>query len=169
MRPYLKNNESGFTLLEALIAVMLSSLIMLFLCTGIRQLSTINELIVMEAQTVPSSKLRIKGNRQVEWHIFLNQFERFLENTTFVRATARSLVVKENNTEVEYRQARTGTRNFCRSKHNGYDAMLTEIKQFHIEVEGQWLLLHFTFQNNQEYKGRIWVESWGKENNSKNN
>ena len=164
MRVYLKNNESGFTLLETLIVVMLSSIIMLFLSTSIHQLDKLNDFIVTEAQTIPSVKLKIKGNRQLEWHIFLNQLERYLENTTLVQSTTRSIVVKEKNTEVRYERARTGARNFCRRKNNGYDAMLSDIKRFYLEVEGQWLLLNFTFQNDQEYRGRIWVESWKKEN-----
>lgn len=175
MRVYLKNSEAGFTLLEALIAMMLSSAILLLLSTSIQQLSQINKLIIADAQFVSTEKSKIRGSRQVEWHLFLNQLEGYLENTELISSTSRSLVVLEktagsvNPLKIKYEQSKTGYRSFSRSKNNGHNAMLTDIKSFHLIVDGQWLLLSFTFQNDEEYQGRIWVESWEEKSHPEKN
>lgn len=167
------NDESGFTLLEALIALLLSSMIMLFLGTSILQLSKINELLITDAQTLATAKTRIKGNRQIEWHLFLNQLENYLENTQLISHTFDSLVVEENNlgnqgaTLVKYSCAKTGNLNFCRSKNNGYHEMLTDIKRFNLTIDQQQLTLYFVFKNGEEYKGRMWIDSWNEENPEK--
>lgn len=169
---FLKNDESGFTLLEALIAVMLSSIILLFLCSSIQHLNRVNELIIADAQTISSSKTKIKGSRQIEWHLFLNQLKRYLEDTELVNSTPRSIIVKEKNAgniQTKYGRSEVGYQSFYRSKNNGYNAMLTDIKTFHLEIEEQWLLLNFTFQNEENYKGRIWIESWKTESNQGKN
>lgn len=166
MRVYLRTDESGFTLLESLIALMLSSMIMLFLCTSIQQLNKLNELVIRDAQVVASAKSKVKGSRQIEWHLFLNQLEGYLEGTELVSFTSESLIVTEQKLDrgkVKYERAKTGNRGFYRSKNNGNDTMLTDIKRLYLEVDGQCLQLHFIFQNNEEYKGRIWVESWDTE------
>ncbi len=169
MRVSLKNNESGFTLFEALLAVMLSSVILLFLCTSIQQLKKINELIIADAQTNLSVKSKVKGSRQIEWHLFLKQLERYLEDTELVNSTPYTLVVKEKNAgnmETKYGRNESGYRSFYRSKNNGHNILLTDIKRFSLEVTGGWLQLHFIFRNNEEYSGRIWIESWKKESES---
>lgn len=166
MKASLKNNESGFTLFEALLAVMLSSVILLFLCTSIQQLKNINERIIGDAQTNLSAKSKVKGSRQIEWHLFLKQLERYLEDTKLVSSTSYSLIVKEEsdkNIETKYGRTESGYRSFYRSKNNGHNILLTDIKRFSLEVNGEWLHLHFTFQNNEEYSGKIWVGSWKKE------
>lgn len=175
MKVSLKNNESGFTLLEALIAMMLSSIIVLFLGSNLQQLNKINELVIADAQFVLTAKSKVKGSRQIEWHMFLNQLERYLENTELVSSTTQSIIVNEEKaghtdyTRTKYGRSETGYRSFYRSKNNGHNAMLTEVQSFRIEVDGQWLLLNFSFQNDEEYKGRIWIESWEQKNNPDEN
>lgn len=166
MKVFLKSDDAGFTLLEALIAVMLSSIILLLLCTSIQQLNKINLLVIADGQSTVSTKLKVKGSRQIEWHLFLNQLEKYLAETELVSSSAQTIIVKEKNDRkimTEYGQSRTGQRSFYRSKNNGHNIMLTDIKMFYLEVDGQWLLLSFTFQNKEEYTGRIWIESWLKE------
>lgn len=167
MRVYLKSKEAGFTLLETLISVMVSSVILLLLTASIQQLQKMNERVITDAQSILSSKAKVKGSRQIEWHMFLNQLEKYLEETEFVEFTADSITVKEpdvENTLVKYGRSKTGSRSFYRSKNNGHNILLTDIKRFYLAVDAQWLELRFIFQNNEEYKGRIWIESWGKEN-----
>lgn len=175
MKLFLNSSESGFTLLEALIALMLSSVILLFLSSGIMQLNSINELVIANAQSISSSKSKIKGSRQIEWHLFLNQLEGYLENTQLIDYTSDSITVMEENLEsnesinIKYGRSKTGYENFNRSKNNGYNAMLTDIKNFNIVVDEQWLILSILFKNDEEYKGRIWVESWKEEESLQKN
>lgn len=163
MKALLKSEESGFTLLEALIAITVSSVTLIFICTSIQQLHQINELIIADAQVLSSSKTTIKGSRQIEWHLFLTQLERCLEETELICSTASSITIKEKNAgkiATKYGRSRSGYHSFYRSKNNGHNIMLTKIKMFYMDVDEQWLLLDFTFQNGETYKGRIWVESW---------
>lgn len=174
MKVPLKSNESGFTLLEALIALMLSSVILLFLSAGLLQLTKFNELIVTGAQTMSIRETRVKGNRQIEWHLFLNQLEGYLEDSHLVSSTIDTLVVEEESggdqpNTVKYGRAKTGQRNFFRSNKSGYNALLTDVRSFHLKVDDQWLILNFLFQNGEEYKGRIWIESWKEEENQEVN
>lgn len=168
MKVCLRNEEAGFTILEALIALMLSSVILLFLGTSLQQLNKINQLVIADAQFVTSEKLKVRGSRQVEWHMFLNQLEGYLQDTEFVAADSQSFRVNEyfgseKPSRVKYGCSRSGSLRFYRSKDNGHNIMLTDIKRYQLTVDGQWLILYFTFYNNEKYCGRIWVESWAEE------
>lgn len=169
MKATLKNSEAGFTLFEALIAIMLSSMILLFLCTSLQQLNQVNELLISDSQYVESASIKIRGSRQMEWHLFLNQLEGYLENTEFIRFDGRLLLVNEEDAEdqtisrVKYGRAQTGHQSFYRSKDNGHNAMLMDIQSFQLRVEEEYLHLSFVFQNGEKYTGRIWVKSWKKE------
>lgn len=169
MKLFLNNSESGFTLLESLIALMLSSVILLFLSSGIMQLNNINELVIADAQAISTAKSKIKGSRQIEWHLFLNQLEGYLKNTQLMNYTSDTIIVMEEDFEstesnmIKYGRSKTGNQNFYRSNNNGYNAMLTDIKKVNLTVDNQWLILSFLFQNDEEYNGRIWVQSWKEE------
>src|SRR5699024_6624881 len=68
-------NESGFTLLEALIVLMMSSSIMLLLVGGLLQITKINQKIIDDSQFIEETVETVAGDRQIEWHLFLNQLE----------------------------------------------------------------------------------------------
>lgn len=170
MNTLLNSDEAGFTLLEALITLLLSSMIMLFLSTSILQVNKIHELIITHSQTLATSKTTVKGNRQIEWHLFLNQLEGYLENTQLISHTFDSFTVQEESqgnpqdNRIKYGRAKTGYQNFCRSKSNGYNEMLTDIEKINVDIDQQWLILSFVFRNGEQYTGRMWVESWGERN-----
>lgn len=166
MKATLNTNESGFTLLESLISLMLSSIILLLLTSTILQLSKMNELVIADAQNVSASQSKIYGSRQIEWHIFLTQLEAHLQDTKLVEYHSNRIIVIEKNKEngreqkIRYGQAQTGNKNFYRSNNNGYNEMLTNIQNFNVDISGDCLKLLFTFQNGEQYKGRIWIEGW---------
>lgn len=166
MKVNLNTNESGFTLLESLIALLVSSVILLFLHSTILQLRKMNELVIEDAQTVSSSASKVTGSRQIEWHLFLAQLEYYLEDTELLEYNSQELIVNEREKEenhlkrIVYGQALTGNQNFYRRNNNGYNEMLTDILSYQIKVLDDCLHLSFTFRNQEEYKGRIWVESW---------
>lgn len=159
-------SEAGFTLLESLIALMLSSVVLLLLTSILTHLNKVNELIIKDAQIVSSSESKVYGSRQIEWHIFLAQLESYLENTKLVEANTQEIIVKEKNIangkgqNIRYGQSRTGYQNFYRRSNDGYHEMLTAIKRFELKVEGNCLELLFEFQNGEHYKGRMWIDGW---------
>lgn len=170
MKRSLNRQESGFTILETLIALMLSSITLLFLSSLMLQLTKIHELVIADAQPLSISKDRIRGSRQIEWHIFLNQLERYLEDTNLIDHTFDSFTITEgldvgnSLSPIQYGRARSGSQNFYRSNNRGYNEMLTGIQEVYLEIDNQWLMLNVSFQNDESYEGRIWVESWKEEN-----
>lgn len=166
MTENLSTNEAGFTLLESLIALMLSSVILLLLTSIIIHLNKVNELIIKDAQTVSGSESKVYGSRQIEWHIFLAQLESYLENTKLIESNTQEIIVRERNIasgkeqNIRYGQSKTGYQNFYRRSNNGYHEMLTAIKRFELKVDRNCLELLFEFQNGEHYKGRIWIDDW---------
>lgn len=160
------NKEAGFTLLEALISLFITSMVLLIFSGGIQQMSTIDHALISEAQAYSHSSENIKGSRQIEWHIFLNQLEYFLQGTLLIKCENNQLMVNEWDAtsnqyeQVRYHQTASGNKNFRRSKNNGNNTMLTDIQTFHLEKEAETLILVFQFRNGEKYTGRILVESW---------
>lgn len=169
MKLNLIKNESAFSLLESLLALMLSSLILLLLNITVAQLSKIEDLLVLNNQSITSSSRKIRASRQIEWHIFLAQFESYLKDTKLLSWNKRKITVEELDkttgklVKVSYQRALSGNLNFYRNKNNGYNELLMGIKDYQLEVIENCLILSFIFQNGEEYEAKIWVESWLKE------
>lgn len=167
-------NESGFTLLEALIVLMMTSSIMLLLVGGLLQTTKINQKIIDDSQFMEETADTVTGDRQIEWHLFLNQLEFELQgsiNPVVSRAVLSVDVIDKdtNNTvKIEYRQPyATGSRRYIhRYKNNGNIRMLSGVEVPRFEKNGNWLILNFSFRNGEKYTGRIWIESWGEETNT---
>lgn len=162
------SNDDGFTLLEALISLMLTSVILLLLTAGITQADAMQEVLVNDSEEAFKESNKIRGDRQIEWHLFLIQLERYLEGTKEPYVKERYFTVKEwdeeRNRYVTVRYERRGTiENLTRSKLNGTNRMLTGIQELEFKQQGSWLLLDFQFKNGETYTGRIWVESWTEE------
>lgn len=165
-------SESGFTLLEALLALMMTSVILLLLIGGLLQANIINQKIIMDAQPYQETKNTIAGDRQIEWHLFLTQLEDYLQDSFNPVANNGYLEVSEIDkktnrlTQVVYRQPDSGSRRSIHQfKNNGNIRMLTGVEKPVFIVEDDWLILNFKFRNGEIYTGRIWIESWAEENN----
>lgn len=161
-------NEEGFTLLEALIALMLSSLIILSLSAGLRQLKASWEVLMNDSEQANQQSELVRSDRQIEWHLFLNQLEHHLEGTINPSIFRDNFRVDEWDEQedryVNVRYERRGAiENFTRSKNNGNNRMLTGIDTIQFEQEDGWLLLNVQFKTGDKYLGRIWVNSWIKE------
>lgn len=157
--------QAGFTLLEALIALFVSSLVLLLLASGILEASKIKEVIVNDSQAESVHPHSVNGDRQLEWHLFLNQLETYLKDTKNPQVFKDRILLDEWEEEtsryVVTRYDQRGSKNnFVRSKSNGYNRMLTGIQTVHLKQEEGWLLLDFTFNNGENYQGKVWVNSW---------
>ena len=164
------NKENGFTLLETLIALMMTSAILMLLTGGLLQVNIMNKQLIQHSQHQKETADVVAGDRQIEWHLFLNQLETYLQGTINPEAVSRNLRVKEYDDEkekwiiVDYRQPFEGsTRNIHQFKNNGNVRMLSGVESPGFHQEGGWLTLNFKFRNGEYYTGRIWVESWVKE------
>lgn len=167
-------NESGFTLLEALISFMVTGSIMMLLIGGLLQIKTINSYIVDNSQKSTESPNRVEGDRQIEWHLFLNQLENDLKGTVNVKEYRTYFYAYSRDEEtnflekIEYRRPINGDsrRNFIRLKNNGNVRMLSGVQLPEFERDGNWLVLDFSFKNGESYTGRIWVENWKEKNDT---
>lgn len=160
------NTEEGFTLLEALIALMLSSLIVVLLSGGILQIRKMNEVLVSDAQSLEESSIKVLNDRQMEFHLFLNQLELYLQETINPNVGKNFIELQEwDEPSKKYERVRyhipfTNTRNFTRVKNGGNHRMLTEMKTISLNRSGGWLSIEVIFLNSEKYAGRIWVETW---------
>jgi competence protein ComGF len=166
--------EEGFTLLEALAALMVSSMIILLLSSGITQAESIREVIVNDSEQMGEDSDLVRGDRQIEWHLFLNQLENYLEDTRNPYVSRLYFTVEEWDERVgDYvtvRYERRGSlENFTRSKRGGNNRMLTGIVGLAFEQQDGWLLLDFQFRTGEKYLGRIWVDSWTEKSEEETN
>jgi len=147
-------DKDGFTLLEVLISLSVTSLCFLLLSIGVIQIRELNN--------------EIKMDKQAEWHLFLNQLEYYLIDSQFVSASERVLTVEElvdgNVSTVEYQSS--GTR-FVRKLNKGYQPLLTDVQEVTIQDFEKYLLIKGTFNNGESYKAKIWTSSWNEEIHSK--
>lgn len=160
----LKTNEAGFTLLESLLALMLSSVTLLVLTATVSQLHQMRDLVIQDAQTTPTAKSKIYGSRQIEWHLFLAQLENYLQETKLLDYNSYEIIVREivdgKEQNVRYGQAHTGNQNFYRRNNNGYNELLTNIKKMRMDVTEDCFSLACEFRNGEHYEGSIWINDW---------
>src|SRR5699024_9855614 len=115
-------NESGFTLLEAMIALMMTASILLLLMGSLVQANTINQTLVSNAQFYQETQDTVVGDRQIEWHLFLNQLENYLQGSSNPVVGENYLEVKEMDeetnrlTSVVYKQPDSGSKRTFRSE-----------------------------------------------------
>lgn len=161
------NNEEGFTLLEALISLLISTFSLFLITTTLWQASTLKETLVADTLYPYHNRVTITSDRQIEWHIFLNQLEMYLEDTKNPRVYNRRLVIDELNdnhgvySEVSYQLPTKNTRVFIRRLNNGNQPMLIGASEINLRREEEgWVVIENTFNGEDYYYGRIWVESW---------
>lgn len=158
-------DEQGFTLLETLLSLLISSFVIMLLTGGLLNVVAIRDTLVNNAQKSGNTN-QITGDRQVEWHIFLNQFENYLQGSYEPEVSSNHIHVKEENSNEKgyqnvYYRIDGSTSNFSRRESNGYHRMLTNIQKIHFtHEENGWLEAETLFANGQTFSGKIWIESW---------
>jgi len=145
--------KDGFTLLEVLISLSVTSLCFLLLSISVIQIRALND--------------AVKTDKQAEWHLFLNQLEYYLIDSQFVSNSGTVLTVEElvegNFNTVQYQ--RSGTR-FIRKLNGGNQPLLMNVHKVTIKDSEGSLLIEGIFEDGESYKARIWVSSWNEEVNS---
>lgn len=166
MKSILKN-EAGFTLIEMLTSLMISSVIILLLVAGI------NQAFFLHSEMIVSTKMQRKntyvGDRQIEWHLFLNQIESHLQDSRYIAVGKSEIHVEEweeesnKHSRVIYRSPGTNLSQLSRIRNNGNQIMLTGITAKEFSRDNKWLNMEVTFQNGEHYTASIYVESWAEE------
>ncbi|WP_347299186.1 competence type IV pilus minor pilin ComGF [Dolosigranulum savutiense] len=140
-------NDQGFTLLEVIVALSITSLCLLLLSSGISSLAKAQE--------------GIETDRQIDWHMFVNQFEYYIEGSELMTFEPGQLVVREEDQEVvEYREING---NFIRRRKNGTQQMIMDIEQLTLHRRGNAMTITGVFPSGEVYEARIWVSSWHEE------
>lgn len=149
--------ENGFTLLEVLVALSVSSLCFILLSSGIKQAERINQ--------------EMKQDPQIEWHIFLNQLEFYLKESELVSFDEQTLVVREKNEDNIYAQF-TYEKYESRDKNDqmirrrgtgGHQPVLTGVKEYTFSLNNQQLIIEAQFQTGEKYRAQLFIHSWEEE------
>lgn len=151
--------EDGFTLLEVLIALSISSLCFTLLAVGINQAKMIRR--------------QVERDPQIDWHIFLNQLEFYLEESEFVSLTEERLEVREKNREdhtfsrfiYETYQPRGSTEWMIRRRggDGGHQPMLFDLEEVQFSTHGKWLVIEAYFKTGEKYRASLVIHSWEEE------
>lgn len=160
-------NEEGFTLIEALLSLIVTSFILLFITSGIMQTQVIKDEIISDSSMINRHHDTVSGDRQIEWHMFLNQLEYYLRGSKNPRAKSDLLIVdewkEEENKfkEVSYKRSHTNRRVLFRSESGGTQYLLVGAYRINFRLEGDdWLIVTNSFDGIKEYQGKIRVSSW---------
>lgn len=142
-------SEEAFTLLEVMVALSITSLVFMLLSVSVTHFK--------------STKEKVEVDRQLDWHLFINQMEYYMNNSELILVSSNRLVVKE----IEPRTSSSMTaeyikvnRNFIRRVNNGTQPMLMDIKDVSFHKKSSNITITSEFNNGEQYQARIRVNSW---------
>lgn len=148
LNPLNGKNEEGFTLLEVLAALSIMSLSFLLLSIFTEQASRIQD--------------EIKADRQIEWHLFLNQLEYDLSDGR-LKSIHRDEFSAEKPAEdgqsetITYERYYTLLRRKVEGK--GHQPVLTKLQSIRFEEKEAGLLITAIFQNDDQYQAELKIQS----------
>lgn len=164
---FIFRNEEGFTLIEALLSLLVTSLIVFFFSIGIMQTQAFKDKIISDSTMINHDQNIVSGDRQIEWHLFINQLEYFLQGSKNPVAQSDLFVVEEWDEVsktfniVRYRRPKETRRVLIRSKRDGTDYFLLGVHRVNFKLEDDgWLVITNSFDGIKEYQGKIRVSSW---------
>ena len=138
-------NDEGFTLLEAILALLVFAL-----CFS---------LFSMTVKQVQSIRNAQQSDRQLEWHLFLNQFEYDLKENQLKEVTKEVVVFKQPNVttggtdNVSYKR---NLQKLIRQVNSvGYQPMLMKLRKLNFNLKGNFLVIQVEFMNGETYQSQI--------------
>lgn len=141
-------DQKGFTLIEALVA-----LFILVLCIALLNVVT------TQYKTIRKQTFE---DRQLEWHMFLNQFEYSLEGLVLVNTKPNELQFKLLDEKCQFKEMvyyekydnlvrrRTGS--------GGHHPMLMKVESINFVQKNSFLEITVTFLNQETYHAQLGVE-----------
>ena len=145
---HLAHDQKGFTLIEALAA-----LFILVLCIALLNVVT------TQYKTIRKQTFE---DRQLEWHMFLNQFEYSLEGLVLVNTKPNELQFKLLDDKGQFKEMiyyekyenlvrrRTGA--------GGHQPMLMKVKSINFVEKKSFLEITVTFSNQETYHAQLGIE-----------
>lgn len=146
-RLYEKNK--GFTLIECAVALLVLSLFLLGTLGVFQQSKQVQQAVY--------------GRNMQEWHVFLLQFEDKLTEGEYSRVTSNKIYYNKRNTttnrEYECRiELNMKRHEIAIREKNGYEPILTEVKNLQFRKSKQYVLFTVTFLNGEQKNGKWTIE-----------
>lgn len=142
-------NQKGFTLLEALAA-----LFILMLCISLLSFVTTQ---------YHSIRKQTFEDRQLEWHMFLNQLDYSFEGLIFVKAKSNELQFKVLDEKGELKETIYYERYYemvrRRTGSGGHHPMLMKVKSIDFSQNDSFVEITVTFLNQETYHAQISIEN----------
>lgn len=134
-------SDKGFTLLETIITLSILSSCVLLFSFAISQIQTTRSLI--------------KDERQIEWHLFVNQLEYELTESENVTATKNKLTVEKVDPADQVIRAITYERYFKIIRRQvgslGHQPILLEVSAVEFSLLEEKLTIRVDFDNGEKY------------------
>ncbi|GEK91355.1 competence type IV pilus minor pilin ComGF [Alkalibacterium kapii] len=144
-------NDKGFSLLEVIITLSVLSSCVLLLSFAISQIQT--------------SRSLIKDERQIEWHLFINQLEYELRESETVRTTKSELTLIKTDPSDQLKKTITYNRRFSIIRRQvdsqGHQPILLEVKSIEFGLLDEKLTIEVIFQNDETYQAAFRVRMNG--------
>lgn len=137
-------HQGGFTLLESLLALFVNSLVLL--------------LVISLFQTVQNLQESLAHEKNIEWHIFLNQAEYDVSNKKLTNRALQLVEFRENGTGSNYTyELRLPELRRLKEK-TGYVPMLTGVQKLEFLNAPGGINIQSTFRNEKVMEGYIPIE-----------
>lgn len=140
-------NERGFTLLEVIIALAVTAGSVLLFSLALTQIGHARD--------------KVNDDRQIEWHLFLNQLEYDLRDKTFIDSQPNRFRMQGHNETTGALETYTYSfyKDLIRRSVNGmgHQPMLMRARSFTVDQSGEQLKLNVVFDNEEAYTARLKV------------
>ncbi|MFO8068432.1 MAG: competence type IV pilus minor pilin ComGF, partial [Alkalibacterium sp.] len=147
----IEKQEQGFSLLEVIITLSIISSCVLLFSLAISQIG--------------STRAAVKDDRQIEWHLFVNQLEFELTGSAGVRTSRDKLVFEKFDVEdqkmktISYERYYKIIRRQVGSK--GHQPILLEVSSIAFSIFEQTLAIDVVFSNGETYSAQFRVNEEG--------
>lgn len=135
-------NQEGFTLVESLLALFISTSVLMLVGATFRVLMKTEEYLG-------------KSKNNIEWHIFLNQTEHDVLNKKLKNVYPYEIILEEAGSLDTITYAQHGSKIRWQRNRAGYVPVLNRVKQVKFQNQPTGLLIDVTFTNEQNLKGLI--------------
>lgn len=133
--------RSGFTLAEAVLALATNSLVLLLVCS------------LLQIARIQDQHLRLEKN--VEWHLFLNQMEEDVSDKEIVMVAQREVRFQEQGTGAIVSYAFKEAEIVRQVYGQGYVPMLTGIREVWYTGTTEGIQVSAAFSNGQTFQGYV--------------
>lgn len=145
LSPIQQLNNKGFTLLESIIALLVFALCFSLFSLAVKQVQSIHNVQ--------------QSDRQLEWHLFLNQFEFDLKENKLEKVTKEQVVFNqyiEKTEGIERVSYKRNSQKLIRQvSSQGYQPMLMKLRTLNFTLNGKFLVIQVEFMNGEIYQSQI--------------